>query len=72
MKKLFKYAGYLVLTGFALVSLYLANLFLMKPYSIDHYLAKELTMSLLDSPEFMTYIGIFDRFNAILKHNQST
>ena len=42
----------------------------MKPYSIDHYLAKELTLSLLDSPEFMTYIGIFDPFNAILKHNQ--
>ena len=70
MKKIFKYAGYLVLSGLALVSLYLANLFLMKPYSIDHYLAKELTLSLLDSPEFMTYIGIFDPFNAILKHNQ--
>ena len=70
MKKLFKYAGYLALSGLAVVSLYLANLFLMKPYSIDHYLAKELTLSLLDSPEFMTYIGIFDPFNAILKHNQ--
>ena len=70
MKKLFKYAGYLVLSGLALVSLYLVNLFLMKPYSIDHYLAKELTMNVLDSPEFMTYIGIFDPFNSILKHNQ--
>ena len=70
MKKLFKYFGYLVLSGLAVVSIYLANLFLMKPYSIDHYLAKELTLSLLDSPEFMTYIGIFDPFNAILKHNQ--
>ena len=46
------------------------NLFAMKPYSIDHYLAKELTMGLLDSPEFMTYIGIFDKYNAVLKHNQ--
>jgi uncharacterized protein (DUF885 family) len=27
-------------------------------------------MSLLDSPEFMTYLGIFDPYNAILKHNQ--
>ena len=70
MKKLFKYFGYLVLSGLAVVSIYLANLFIMKPYSIDHYLAKELTLSLLDSPEFMTYIGIFDPFNAILKHNQ--
>ena len=70
MKKLFKYAGYLILGSLILVTLYISNLFLMKPYSIDHYLAKELTLSLLDSPEFMTYIGIFDPFNAILKHNQ--
>jgi uncharacterized protein (DUF885 family) len=42
----------------------------MKPYSIDHYLAKELTLSLLEAPEFMTYIGVFDPFNAVLKHNQ--
>ena len=58
------------MSSFAVMSLYLVNLFLMKPYSIDHYLAKELTLSLLDSPEFMTYIGIFDPFNSILKHNQ--
>jgi len=70
MKKLLKYVGYLMLSGLAVISLYLANLFLMKPYSIDHYLAKELGMSLLESPEFMTYIGIFDPYNAILKHNQ--
>ena len=70
MKKLFKYAGYLILGSLILVTLYISNLFLMKPYSIDHYLAKELTLNLLDSPEFMTYIGIFDPFNAILKHNQ--
>jgi len=42
----------------------------MKPYSIDHYLAKELSMNLMESPEFMTYIGIFDPLNVILKHNQ--
>ena len=58
------------MSSFVVMSLYLVNLFLMKPYSIDHYLAKELTVSLLDSPEYMTYIGIFDPFNAILKHNQ--
>jgi uncharacterized protein (DUF885 family) len=27
-------------------------------------------MGLLDSPEFMTYVGIFDKYNAVLKHNQ--
>ena len=70
MKKLIKYLGYLLLSGFVLTSLYLANLFLMKPYSIDHYLGKELVTGLLESPEFMTYIGVFDPFNVILKHNQ--
>lgn len=70
MKKLFKYFGYVLLSGVALLSLFMTNLFLMKPYSMDHYLAKELTMGLLDSPEFMTYIGVFDPFNAVLKHNQ--
>ena len=70
MKKLLKFVGYIVVSGLAVISLYLVNLFLMKPYSIDHYLAKELTMDLLESPEYMTYIGIFDPYNAILKHNQ--
>ena len=70
MKKLLKFVGYIVVSGLTVISLYLVNLFLMKPYSIDHYLAKELTMGLLESPEYMTYIGIFDPYNAILKHNQ--
>ena len=68
--KTLKYIGYTILLGLAIISLYMINLFAMKPYSIDHYLAKELTMGLLDSPEFMTYIGIFDKYNAVLKHNQ--
>ena len=70
MKKLLKFIGYIVVSGLAVISLYLVNLFFMKPYSIDHYLAKELTMGLLESTEYMTYIGIFDPYNAILKHNQ--
>ena len=70
MKKILKYFGYLLLSGSLVVSLYLANLFLMKPYSIDHYLTKELVISLLESPEYMTYLGILDPFNVILKHNQ--
>ena len=42
----------------------------MRPYSIDHFLAKELVMDMVDSPEMMTYLGIFDNYNFILKHNQ--
>ena len=70
MKRAFKYFGYACLTGFIVTSLYAINLFLMRPYSIDHYLAKELVMGLIDSPEAMTSIGIFDDYNILLKHNQ--
>jgi uncharacterized protein (DUF885 family) len=48
----------------------MVNLFIMRPYSIDHFLAKELVMDMVDSPEMMTYLGIFDNYNVILKHNQ--
>jgi len=70
MKKLFRYFGYAVLGGLVFSSLYMVNLFIMRPYSIDHFLAKELVMDLVDSPEMMTYLGIFDNYNFILKHNQ--
>ena len=70
MVKTLKFVGYTFLVGLTIISLYMINLFAMKPYSMDHYLSKELTMGLLDSPEFMTYIGIFDKYNAFLKHNQ--
>ena len=70
MKKLFRYLGYAVLGGLVFSSLYMVNLFIMRPYSIDHFLAKELVMDMVDSPEMMTYLGIFDNYNVILKHNQ--
>ena len=41
----------------------------MKPYSIDHYLGKELVLGLIDSPEALTYVGIFDDYNWVTKHN---
>ena len=54
----------------AVSSLYLMNLFSKKPYSLDHYLAKELIMDIINSPEYMTYLGIFDGFNFLTNHNQ--
>ena len=56
MVKTLKYIGYTILLGLAIISLYMINLFAMKPFSMDHYLDKELIMGLLDSPEFMTYV----------------
>lgn len=70
MKSMLKSVGYVLLVGCMGISLYAINLFLMKPYSIDHYLAKELALDTLDSPETMTYVGVFDDYNFLLKHNQ--
>ncbi|MDA9765850.1 DUF885 domain-containing protein, partial [Gammaproteobacteria bacterium] len=69
IKRTFKAMGMLLIFGVSLGSLYLVNLFLMKPVSIDHFLGKELLIGFGDSPESMTYIGIFDQFNWITKHN---
>ena len=69
MRAVFKYLKYLLSLGLMLASIYTINLFLMKPYSLDHYLAKELITSLFESPEIMTYMGLFDRINFITRHN---
>ena len=69
LKRVLKFFKYLFLIIFIPATLYLSNLFLMKPYSIDHYLGKELVMGLVDSPEALTYIGIFDDFNWLTRHN---
>ena len=69
MRAVFKYLKYLLSLILMLVSIYAINLFLMKPYSMDHYLAKELITSLFDSPEAMTYLGLFDRVNFVTGHN---
>ena len=69
MRVFFKYLKYTLSLGLMLASIYAINLFLMKPYSLDHYLAKELITSLFESPEAMTYMGLFDRVNFITRHN---
>ena len=69
IKKILKYSLRFLAIVIGVISLYLVNLFLMKPVSIDHYLGKELILGLVDSPEALTYIGIFDRLNSITKHN---
>lgn len=70
MKKLMKYCGYLSVSLLAVGFLYLMNLFSTKPYSLDHFLAKELIVSMTESPEYMTYLGLFDNFDFVTKHNQ--
>ena len=69
MKTFFKYFGAAFGIAFLVCSIYVVNLFSSKPFSLDHYLAKELIVSLFDSPEFLTYIGAFDFLNPITKHN---
>ena len=69
VSKLLYVTSRLMLLILGLASLYLANLFLMKPVSIDHFLGKELALGLIDSPEALTYIGLFDSFDWITGHN---
>ena len=69
LKRFFKAVGLIVIFSISLCSLYLVNLFLMKPISIDHYLGKNLIVGLVDSPEAMTYLGLFDGINWQTKHN---
>ena len=71
IKRFFKAIGLIFVFGISLGSLYLVNLFLMKPISIDHYLGKEVVLGLFDSPESMTYMGVFDEYNWITKHNSN-
>ena len=68
INKILKIIRNLMILVIGITSVYLINLFYMKPFSIDHFLGKELAMELVDSPEALTYIGIFDRFNWITKH----
>ena len=70
MKITFRYATYLIFFGVIITSLYLMNLFSKKPYSLDHFLAKELVINVFDSPEYMTYLGIFDNYGQVLGHNR--
>jgi uncharacterized protein (DUF885 family) len=68
LKKLFK--GFLYSFGLLLIVgvFYLGNLLLFKPFSLDHYLAKELILEMVDSPESLTYLGVVDRFNWLTNH----
>ena len=69
IKRIFKTLVVLAFFGISLVSLYLVNIFYMKPASMDHYLAKEVITDLVDSPEAMTYMGVFDGLNWLTNHN---
>ena len=69
IRKGLKAIGLIFLFGVSLGSVYLVNLFFMKPVSIDHYLGKEIVVDLVSSPEYMTYMGIFDDLNWVTKHN---
>ena len=68
-KAIFKFTIKLVAVLLVLTALYSFNLFMMKPFSVDHYLGKELILDLIESPEELTYVGILDRFDWITKHN---
>tara|TARA_B100001167_G_scaffold190685_1_gene158044 strand:+ start:767 stop:2584 length:1818 start_codon:yes stop_codon:yes gene_type:complete len=68
MKRVLKLISYLIAAVVAVGLVFAVNLFFMKPFSLDHYLAKELIFEMIDSPESLTYLGVVDRFNWITGH----
>ena len=69
LSRTIKSVGFMLVWALMLLSIYLFNLFYMKPASIDHYLGKEIIKDLTSSPEYMTYLGIFDTLDWITGHN---
>ncbi|MFL2721881.1 MAG: DUF885 domain-containing protein [Gammaproteobacteria bacterium] len=69
LSRIIKSVGFTLLWALMLFSIYLFNLFYMKPVSIDHYLGKEIVKDLTSSPEYMTYLGIFDDLDWLTGHN---
>ena len=69
LSRIIKSVGFILVWGLMLLSIYLFNLFYMKPVSIDHYLGKEIIKDLTSSPEYMTYLGIFDDLDWLTGHS---
>ena len=69
LSRIIKSVGFILVWALMLLSIYLFNLFYMKPVSIDHYLGKEIIKDLTSSPEYMTYLGIFDDLDWLTGHN---
>ena len=69
LSRIIKSVGFILVWALMLFGIYLFNLFYMKPVSIDHYLGKEIIKDLTSSPEYMTYLGIFDTLDWITGHN---
>ena len=69
LSRIIKSVGFILVWALMLFSIYLFNLFYMKPVSIDHYLGKEIIKDLTSSPEYMTYLGIFDDLDWLTGHS---
>ena len=69
MKSILQKVKYSAVLLLVLLVLYLINLFFMRPVWLDHFLAKELIIDLVDSPEALTSVGLFDALNPITGHN---
>ena len=43
-------------------SIYALKLFVFKPFSLSHFLTRQLIYDALDSPEYLTYMGILEKY----------
>ena len=45
-----------------LVTTYALKLLFFKPFSFNHFLTRQLVCDALESPEYLTYIGILEKY----------
>ena len=52
----------IIIIFITLFSIYLLKLIFFKPFSFNHFLARQFIVNTLDSPETLTYIGLFEKY----------
>ena len=53
---------FLAIIFIVLATTYLSKLLFFKPFSFNHFLTRQLVYDALESPEYLTYIGILEKY----------
>ena len=52
----------IIIIFITLFCIYVLKLIFFKPFSFNHFLARQFIVNTLDSPESLTYIGLFEKY----------
>ena len=53
---------FLAIIFIVLATTYISKLLFFKPFSFNHFLTRQLVYDALESPEYLTYIGILEKY----------